>query len=119
MAVDSMVAGGCIISGAMVRHSVLFSEVVAHSYAYVEDSVIFPDVEVGRNCQVHRAIIDRGCRLPDGMKIGVDLEEDAQRFYVSPGGVVLVTPEMLNQDYAHGLRSEEHTSELQSRGHLV
>lgn len=103
MAVDSMVAGGCIISGAMVRHSVLFSEVLAHSYAYIEDSVIFPDVEVGRNCQVHKAIIDRGCRLPDGMRIGVDLEEDAKRFYVSPGGVVLVTPEMLNQDYAHGL----------------
>src|SRR5690625_5599155 len=95
MALDSMDAGEYIISGAMVRHSVLFSEVVAHSYAYVEDSVIFPDVEVGRNCQVHRAIIDRGCRLPDGMKIGVDLEEDAPRFYVSQDGVVLVKPEML------------------------
>ena len=103
MAVDSMVAGGCIVSGAVVRHSVLFSEVLAHSHAYIADSVIFPDVEVGRNCQVHRAIIDRGCRIPDGMHIGVDLEEDAKRFYVSPGGVVLVTPEMLNQDYAHGL----------------
>ncbi|MDQ2075312.1 glucose-1-phosphate adenylyltransferase [Marinimicrobium sp. ABcell2] len=103
MAVDSMVAGGCIISGAVVRHSVLFSQVRAHSYAQITDSVVFPDVEVGRNCEIHRAIIDRGCRIPEGTRIGVDLEEDAKRFYVSPGGVVLVTPEMLGQDYAHGL----------------
>lgn len=103
MAVDSMVAGGCIISGAVVRHSLLFSQVHVHSNAEVCDSVIFPDVDIGRGCKIHRAVIDRGCRLPPGTQIGVDLESDARKFYVSPRGVVLVTPEMLEQDYPHGL----------------
>lgn len=102
-AVDSMVAGGCIVSGAKVRHSLLFSQVRVHSYSSVTDSVLFPDVEVGRNCRVHKAILDRGCRIPEGTQIGIDHEQDRQRFYVSPKGVVLVTPEMLGQDYPHGL----------------
>ena len=102
-AVDSMVAGGCIVSGAKVRHSLLFSQVRVHSYSSVTDSVLFPDVEVERNCRVHKAILDRGCRIPEGTQIGIDHEQDRQRFYVSPKGVVLVTPEMLGQDYPHGL----------------
>ncbi|WP_166260712.1 glucose-1-phosphate adenylyltransferase [Marinobacter salicampi] len=103
MAVDSMVAGGCIVSGATVRNSVLFSQVFVHSFSEVNDSVIFPDVDIGRNCQIRRAVIDRGCRIPEGSRIGINLEEDHQRFYVSPKGIVMVTPEMLNQDYPHGL----------------
>lgn len=103
MAVDSMVAGGCVISGALVRHSLLFSQVHVHSHAEIVDSVIFPDVDVGRSCKIRRAVIDRGCRLPEGMQIGYDLERDAEKFYVSPKGIVLVTPEMLKQDYPHGL----------------
>ncbi|MEQ9547677.1 MAG: glucose-1-phosphate adenylyltransferase [Marinobacter sp.] len=103
MAVDTMLAGGCIVSGALVRHSLLFSQVRVHSYSTVSDTVIFPDVDVGRHCEIQRAIIDRGCRIPDGTKIGVDLEKDRERFYVSPKGIVLVTPEMLGQDYPHGL----------------
>jgi glucose-1-phosphate adenylyltransferase len=103
MAVDSMVAGGCIISGASVKKSMLFSQVHVHSYADVSESVIMPDVSIGRHCRVHRAIIDRGCRLEPGMEIGIDPEKDAKSFFVSPGGIVLVTPEMLNQDYPHGL----------------
>lgn len=103
MAVDSMVAGGCIVSGARVRHSLLFSQVRVHSYSTVADSVIFPDVEIGRNCDIRRAVIDRGCRIPAGTRIGCDPEADRKNYHVSPKGVVLVTPEMLNQDYPHGL----------------
>ena len=97
MAVDSMVAGGCIVSGSLVRHSLLFSSVHVHSYCNIEDSVIFPDVDIGRRCDIRKAVIDRGCVIPPDTRIGVDPEEDAQRFHVSEGGVVLVTPEMLNQ----------------------
>lgn len=98
MAVDSMVSGGCIISGSVVRHSLLFSNVHVNSYAEVEDSVILPDVEIGRNCKIKRTIIDRGCKIPDDMEIGIDLAKDRDRFFVSPEGVVLVIPEMLGQE---------------------
>lgn len=101
MAVDSMVSGGCIISGATVRHSLLFSNVRIHSYSEVTDSVLLPDVNVGRNCKIHRAIIDKGCNIPDGMEIGVNTEDDRERFSVSPNGVVLVVPEMLGQEIHH------------------
>ncbi|RMG29057.1 MAG: glucose-1-phosphate adenylyltransferase [Gammaproteobacteria bacterium] len=101
MAVDSMVSGGCIISGALVRHSLLFSNVKVHTHARIEDSVILPDVDIGRNCRIQRAVIDKGCRIPAGMEIGVDPEADAERFHVTEGGVVLVTPEMLGQELHH------------------
>ena len=98
MAVDSMVSGGCIISGSTVRHSLLFSNVHVNSFAEVEDSVILPDVEIGRNCKIKRCIIDRGCKIPDEMEIGIDPAKDRDRFFVSPEGVVLVIPEMLGQE---------------------
>ncbi len=97
MAVDSMVAGGSIISGAKLRHSLVFSDVRVNSYTDVEDSVIFPGVEIGRNCEIKKAVIDKGCVLPAESRIGIDPHEDARRFEVSPSGVVLVTPEMLGQ----------------------
>jgi len=97
MAVDSMVSGGCIISGARVRNSLLFSNVRVRSYSQVEDSVILPDVQIGRHCIIRKAIIDRGCNIPEGMEIGVDRAFDEKHFRVSSGGVVLVTPEMLGQ----------------------
>ncbi len=97
MAVDSMVAGGCIVSGSQVRHSVLFSNVDVHSYSQIEDSVIFPDVDIGRRCVIRKAVIDKGCVIPPDTRIGVDPEEDARHFHVTEGGVVLVTPEMLGQ----------------------
>ncbi len=97
MAVDSMVAGGCIVSGSQVRHSVLFSDVDVHSYCEIEDAVIFPQVDIGRRCIIRKAVIDKGCIIPPDTQIGVDPEEDARRFHVSEGGVVLVTPEMLGQ----------------------
>ncbi|EHQ52638.1 glucose-1-phosphate adenylyltransferase [Ectothiorhodospira sp. PHS-1] len=95
MAVDSMVSGGCIISGALVRHSLLFSNVIVNSFSQVTDSVVLPDVEIGRHCRIHKAVIDKGCRIPEGMVIGEDPVEDAKRFHVSEGGVTVVTPEML------------------------
>jgi len=99
MAVDSMVSGGCVISGSKVRHSLLFSNVRVNSYAYVLDSVILPDVDVGRKCEIRRAVVDRGCKLPEGLTIGVDPELDRKSgFFVSDGGVTLVTREMLNQE---------------------
>ncbi|HEV8078404.1 MAG TPA: glucose-1-phosphate adenylyltransferase [Marinobacter sp.] len=103
MAVDSMVAGGCVVSGATVRNSLLFSQVKIHSFSHIENSVLFPDVDVARHCHIRNAVIDRGCRIPVGLSIGVDEAEDRKRFYVSPGGITLVTPEMLGQDYPHGL----------------
>jgi glucose-1-phosphate adenylyltransferase len=96
-AVDSMVAGGCIVSGSLVRRSLLFSNVTIHSFSEIEDAVIFPEVEIGRHCVIRKAIIDRGCIIPPGTHIGVDPKEDAERFHVSDNGVVLVSPEMLGQ----------------------
>ena len=101
MAVDSMVSGGCIISGAIVRKSLLFSNVTIASYSTIESSVVLPDVNIGKNCQINNAIIDKGCEIPDGTIIGHDEEADKERFYVSPKGVVLVTPEMLGQELRH------------------
>ncbi|MEW7981209.1 MAG: glucose-1-phosphate adenylyltransferase [Candidatus Sedimenticola endophacoides] len=97
MAVDSMVSGGCIISGSVVRNSLLFSNVRVNSYCTVSYSVILPGVEIGRKCRITKAVIDRGCRIPEGTVIGEDPEKDAERFYVSEGGVVLVTADMLGQ----------------------
>ncbi|MEQ6341444.1 MAG: glucose-1-phosphate adenylyltransferase [Gammaproteobacteria bacterium] len=98
MAVDSMVSGGCIISGSKVRHSLLFSNVYVRSYATVEDCVVLPNVDIGRNCRLRKVVLDKNCRVPDGMVIGENLEEDAKRFHVTPAGVVLVTPEMLGDE---------------------
>lgn len=101
MAVDSMVSGGCIISGATVRHSLLFSNVHVHSYSTVKDCVVLPSVEIGENCHLTKVIVDKGCRLPAGTVIGADLNEDAKRYHVTPNGVVLVTPEMLGLEIHH------------------
>lgn len=103
MAVDSMVSGGCIISGATVRHSLLFSNVRISSGSELHDCVVLPDVEVGAHCRLTKVVVDRYCRIPDGTVIGEDPEEDAKRFYVSKEGVVLVIPEMLG-DRRHYVR---------------
>ncbi|MGY6276238.1 glucose-1-phosphate adenylyltransferase [Methylomonas sp. MgM2] len=95
--VDSMISGGCIISGAVIRHSMVFSNVVVNSYSEVQDSMLLPQVTIGENCRITKAIIEKGCIVPDGTIIGENLEEDKKRFHVSEGGIVLVTPEMLGQ----------------------
>ena len=101
MAVDSMVSGGCVVSGASVLHSLLFSNVRINSYSQVEGSVILPDVEIARHCRIKKAVIDQGCRIPKDMVIGEDPVEDAKRFHVTPNGVTLVVPEMLGQELHH------------------
>lgn len=103
MAVDSMVSGGCIISGAMVRHSLLFSNVRIDAGSVLEDCVVLPDVQIGRNCRLRKVVVDKYCRVPDGTVIGEDPDEDARRFYVTQQGVVLVIPEMLG-DRRHYVR---------------
>jgi glucose-1-phosphate adenylyltransferase len=94
-AVDSLVSGGCIISGARVRRSVLFSSVHVHSYASVEECVLLPEVDVGENCELRRVVADKGCRIPAGMRIGFDASEDVRLFHRTGHGVVLVTRDML------------------------
>ncbi|ACX95625.1 glucose-1-phosphate adenylyltransferase [Halothiobacillus neapolitanus] len=97
MAVDTMVSGGCIISGALVRHSLLFSNVIVNEHASVENSVILPNVIVNKKAKIRNAVVDKGCVIPEGMEIGFDPVADKQRFEVSPNGIVLVTPDMLGQ----------------------
>ena len=96
-AINTMVSGGCIVSGSIVSNSVLFSSVRIHSFCTVDQAVLLPEVEVGRNCRLTRVVVDRGCSLPEGLVIGEDPVLDAQRFERSPGGVVLVTRAMLNK----------------------
>jgi glucose-1-phosphate adenylyltransferase len=98
MAVDSMVSGGCVISGSGLKRSLLFSNVKVNSYASVLDSVILPDVEIGQRARINKAIIDRGCTIDADMVIGEDHEADRERgFRITENGVVLVTPDMLGQ----------------------
>jgi glucose-1-phosphate adenylyltransferase len=94
-AIDSMVSGGCIISGSSVKNSLLFSSVRVHDYSVVEHSVVLPRVRIGEHCVVRRAIVDEGAVIPDGLQIGVDPVADAERFFVTERGVVLVTSAML------------------------
>ncbi|WP_028115573.1 glucose-1-phosphate adenylyltransferase [Ferrimonas senticii] len=96
IAVDSMVSGGCIISGAVIRHSVLFNQVRVCSYSQVEDSVLLPDVVIQRNVRLRKTIIDSGCEVPEGMVIGYNHDHDRRRgFRITTNGVVLVTRDML------------------------
>jgi glucose-1-phosphate adenylyltransferase len=95
MAINSVVSGGSIISGAVVRESLLFSNVRVDERSSVERSVIMPNVRIGKNCTIRRAIVDEHCEIPDGTQIGVDPQHDRERFDVTPKGVILVTPETL------------------------
>jgi len=96
-AVDSMVSGGCVISGAKIRHSLLFSNVRVNSYSTMEDSIVLPGANIGRHCRITKAIIEKNCDVPENLVVGENRADDEKRFYVSPGGVVLVTPDMLGQ----------------------
>jgi glucose-1-phosphate adenylyltransferase len=97
MAINSMVSGGCIISGAAVNSSLLFTNVHVDERSYIESSVILPDVRIGAGSTVKRAIIDTGGVIPPNTEIGVNREDDARRFYVTDKGVVLVTRDMLRE----------------------
>lgn len=101
MAIDSMVSGGCIISGASVRRSLLFSDVRVDAHAQIEDSVLLPSVRVGAHAKLRRVVIDKRCVIPDGLQVGFDPQQDRSRFHVSQKGITLITPEMLGQEIHH------------------
>ncbi len=95
MAVNSMVSGGCIVSGGTVRRSLMFSNCRVNSYAQTREAVLLPDVEVGRHARLTKVVVDRGCRIREGLVIGEDPDLDAEQFYRSESGVTLVTADML------------------------
>ena len=97
VAVSSLVSGGCIISGASLRRSLLFTGVHVHSYAKLEGAVVLPYVDIGRNARLSNVVIDRGVRIPDGLVVGEDAETDARRFRRSQRGVCLITQPMLDR----------------------
>src|SRR5512139_560508 len=90
MAVNSVVAEGTIISGSDVHNSIIGRNVRIHSYSHVENSVLMDWVEIGRNCRIRNAIIDKANVIPSGTEIGYDLEKDRERYFVSPTGIVVI-----------------------------
>jgi glucose-1-phosphate adenylyltransferase len=97
MAVNSMVAGGCIISGALVKESLLSHDVRIEDRSVIENAVLLPSVTIGRRCNLRRCILDEHCVIPEGTVIGQDLAADAKHYFVTKRGVVLVTQDMLRQ----------------------
>ncbi|OIQ68651.1 glucose-1-phosphate adenylyltransferase [mine drainage metagenome] len=95
VAVNTLISGGCIVSGSHVAHAVLFSEVRVHSFCHIEQAVILPDVTIARHCRLRKVVVDRGCDLPEGLVVGEDALLDAQRFERTESGVVLITRDML------------------------
>ncbi len=95
--VSSLVSGGCIVSGASLRHSLLFTGVRIHSYSEVANAVILPYVDVGRHVRLTNVVIDRGVRVPDGLVVGEDPEVDAARFRRTSKGICLITQEMIDK----------------------
>ena len=96
-AVSSLVSGGCIISGASLRRSLLFTRVRMHSYSHIENAVLMPDVSVGRGARLRNVIVDRGVNIPEGLQVGEDPAEDAKRFRRTAQGVTLITQAMIDQ----------------------
>ncbi|MEK7361709.1 MAG: glucose-1-phosphate adenylyltransferase [Pseudomonadota bacterium] len=96
MALDSLVSGGCIISGSVIENSLLFSKCRVNSYCKLRQAVLLPEVTVGRHSRLTRVVIDHGCSIPAGTVIGEDPAEDARRFERTDNGVTLVTPAMLD-----------------------
>ena len=97
MAVASLVSSGCIVSGSTVRRSILFAKVRVAEHSLVEDSVVLPDVVIGRHVHLRKVVVDKRCVLPDGFSVGLDREQDSRRFHVTEGGVTLITTHMLGQ----------------------
>ena len=97
MAVDSLVSGGCIISGAYLNRSLLFSRCRVNSYSRLKEAVLLPGVDVGENSRLTRVVVDRGCRIPKGTVVGEDPVDDARRFERTEGGITLITQAMLDR----------------------
>ncbi len=96
-AIGSLVSGGCIVSGASLRHSLLFTGVHAHSFASIQNSVVLPYVDIGRSARLNNVIIDRGVRIPEGLVVGEDPLADAERFRRTERGICLITQRMLDR----------------------
>jgi glucose-1-phosphate adenylyltransferase len=96
-AVSSLVSGGCIVSGASLRHSLLFTGVRAHSFATVEGTVVLPYANIGRSSRLRNVIVDRGVQIPEGLVVGEDPVEDERRFRRTDEGVCLITQAMLDK----------------------
>ena len=94
---DSIISEGCIVSGADISDSILFTNVQVNAHSRISHSLILPDVVIGEHCQIHHAIIEKGSVIAAGTVIGEDLQQDANRFHVTEEGIVLVTPDMLGQ----------------------
>lgn len=97
MTLNSLVSGGCIVSGSVVINSVLFSKVRIESFCTIDSAVILPAVTIGGGARLRRCVIDRGCVIPAGLVVGESAEDDARRFHRSETGVVLITAEMLQK----------------------
>jgi glucose-1-phosphate adenylyltransferase len=98
VAYNSLLSSGCIVSGATVRHSVLFSKVTVGEGSLIEDSVVLPNVNIGQGVTLRRAIVDKNCHIPNGFCAGLNVDDDRARgFHVSARGVTLISPEMLGQ----------------------
>ncbi|HEX8886959.1 MAG TPA: glucose-1-phosphate adenylyltransferase [Noviherbaspirillum sp.] len=96
-AVNTLVSGGCIVSGSDISQAVLFSSVTVDTHCVINQAVILPQTRIGKNCRLTKVVIDRGCNIEDGTVIGEDPEQDAQRYFRTEEGVVLVTADMLGQ----------------------
>jgi glucose-1-phosphate adenylyltransferase len=96
-AVSSLVSGGCIVSGAQLRCSLLFTRVHVHSFARLDACVVLPEVDIGRHARLKRVVIDRGVRIPEGMVVGEDPDLDSRRFRRTENGVCLITQAMLDR----------------------
>ncbi len=109
MATDSVICSGCIVSGASVRRSLLGFKVRVEEDSLIEESVILPNVNIGRGVTLRRCVVDKGCRLPDGFSAGMNHAHDATRFHVTQRGITLITPDMLGQ----GCHSQSDAQSLQ------
>jgi glucose-1-phosphate adenylyltransferase len=96
-AVSSLVSGGCIISGAQLRRTLLFTGVHVHSYARVENALILPDADIGRGARLHNVIVEKGVRIPPGLVVGEDADDDARRFRRTEKGICLITRPMIDR----------------------
>jgi glucose-1-phosphate adenylyltransferase len=96
-AVNSLVSGGCIVSGAALCRTLLCTGVHVHSYAKINNAVILPRVDVGRNARLSNVVVDSDVRIPDGLVVGEDHDRDAQRFRRSERGICLITQPMINR----------------------
>ena len=97
LAINSVVSNGCIVSGAAIRNSVLFTKVRVHSHSEINETVILPEADVGEHVRLRKCVVAPGVRIPKGLVVGEDPDEDAKRFHRTPNGVTLVSQRMLDR----------------------